>query len=443
MIQTPQIKSRLSAIFRSTTGNFLEQFDFFLFGFYAVPISQAFFPRENQLVALMLAFTTFWLGAMMRPVGALVLGPYIDKVGRKKGLIITLSLMAIGTLLIAVCPTFATIGIAAPLLVLIGRLLQGFSSGAEVGGVTVYLFEISSPGNRGFYTSFQSVSQQVAVFTAAAIGYLLHMLLPVTTIAAWGWRIPFVIGCLILPFIFVLRRSLEETPEFLSRKMHPSIAEVFHSVLANRKIIFLGVLLSSMSNVAFYFITIYTPTFGKTVLKLESSASLIVTLCVAISNCLWLPIGGMLSDRFGRKPVLLTSALLTLLTAYPLLSWLVARPNFEKMLAVELILSFFYAIYNSTMAVTISEIVPAHVRATCYSLAYSLSVALFGTFTPLLSTWLISTTGNQAASGFWLTAAAAAASIATLVVFYRHVGTDNFYNTSPDPILGHGKTTSM
>src|SRR6202795_5256216 len=168
--QPPQIKSRLGAILRSTSGNFLEQFDFFLFGFYAPYIAKAFFPSHDETAALLNAFGVFWLGALMRPVGAIVLGAYIDRIGRRKGLIVTLAIMAIGTLTIAVCPTYASIGVAAPVIVLVGRLLQGFSAGVELGGVSVYLSEIATPGNRGFYTSFQSGSQQVAVVFAALIG---------------------------------------------------------------------------------------------------------------------------------------------------------------------------------------------------------------------------------------------------------------------------------
>jgi MHS family citrate/tricarballylate:H+ symporter-like MFS transporter len=415
--QPPELKSRLGAILRSTSGNFLEQFDFFLFGFYATAISKAFFPAGNDTNALLLTFTTFWLGALMRPVGAIFLGAYIDRIGRRKGLIVTLAIMAIGTVTIAVCPTYASIGIAAPLIVLVGRLLQGFSAGVELGGVSVYLFEISKPGKKGFYTSFQSASQQVAIFAAAVIGYVLSEMLPADAITTWGWRIPFFIGCAIVPFIFLLRRTLEETPAFLAMTKPPSPKEVFASAAVNWRIIFWGMMLVAMTTVTFYFVTVYTPTFGKTVLKLSNSDALIVTVLVAMSNFFWLPVGGALSDRIGRKPVLLSSAALSLLTAYPLLLWLVDAPSFGKMVAVELLLSFFYGIYNGAMVVALTEIVPAHVRTTCFSLAYALAAALFGTFTPLASTWLIEHTGDRASPGFWLMFAAASGLIATFAIY--------------------------
>src|ERR1700722_1707431 len=233
MSESPQVKSRIGAILRSTSGNFLEQFDFFLFGFYAGPISKAFFPTGNETTELMLAFTTFWLGALMRPVGAIVLGAYLDKIGRRKGLIVTLAIMAIGTITIAFAPTYASIGILAPIIVLVGRLLQGFSAGVALGGVSIDLFEIATPGNKGFYTSFQSASQQVAIFFAAIIGFIMNASLTTQQIGDGGWRIPFFIGCMIVPLIFVLRRSLQETPEFLSQKKHPTTSEIFESMADN------------------------------------------------------------------------------------------------------------------------------------------------------------------------------------------------------------------
>jgi MHS family citrate/tricarballylate:H+ symporter-like MFS transporter len=414
----PQIKSRLAAILRATSGNFLEQFDFFLFGFYARPISNAFFPSDNEYTSLMLTFTTFWLGALMRPVGAIVLGAYLDKIGRRKGLIVTLSIMAMGTIAIALAPSYATIGIAAPVIVVIGRLLQGFSAGVELGGVSIYLFEIATPGNKGFYTAFQSGSQQVAIFVAAIIGFGVNILLSPQEIGNWGWRIPFFIGCLIVPFILVIRRSLEETPEFMAQKKHPTAAQILSSVAENWQTVFLGMNLVALTTVMFYFITVYTPTFGRNVLKLTDFESLLVTLFVAVTNFIWLPVGGAISDRIGRMPVLIIISVLAFFTAYPALKWLVADPSFASLLTVDLTFSFYFGIYNGAMVVALSETVPPHVRASGFSLAFSLAAAYFGTFTPLASTFLIDVTANRAAPGFWLMFAAYCSAMAT-AGFYR------------------------
>ncbi|MDH2348203.1 MFS transporter [Bradyrhizobium sp. SSUT77] len=410
-------KSRIGAIFRATSGNFLEQFDFFLFGFYASAIGNAFFPSASETASLLNTFGVFWLGALMRPVGAIVLGAYIDQIGRRQGLIITLSIMAIGTVIIALCPGYATIGIAAPVIVLFGRLLQGFSAGVEVGGVSVYLSEIATAGNRGFYTSFQSSSQQVAIFVAALVGYFLSEALPAEMVAAWGWRIPFFLGCLIVPLIFFLRRTLEETPEFLVMKNHPTAREVLASTVANWRIVILGMMIAMLTTTTFYFATVYTPTFGKHVLQLSSQNTLLVTLLVAVTNFIWNPIGGAISDRIGRKPVLLTIAGLALVTVYPALSWLVTNPSLGKMLAVEMMLSFYFGTYSGAMLGALVEIVPKHVRTTCFSLAFALAAALFGTFTPLASTWLIDRTDDKASPGFWLMFAAFLGIIAALTIY--------------------------
>ena len=410
-------RSKIATVLRVTSGNFLEMFDFFLFGFYATYISRSFFPAGSEFASLMLTFMTFGAGFLMRPLGAIFLGAYVDSIGRRQGLIVTLGIMATGTILIAFVPSYQTIGMFAPFLVLIGRLLQGFSAGAELGGVSVYLAEISTPGNRGFYTSFQSSSQQVAIFVASILGFILSEVMPADTVAAWGWRIPFFVGCLIIPLIFMLRRTLEETPALLAMKKHPTASEVFASALANWRIVILGMMIAVLTTTTFYFVTVYTPTFGKTVLKLSTQDALLVTLLVAVTNFFWNPVGGALSDRIGRKPVLLAIAGLALVTAYPALSWLVAAPTFGKLLAVEMLFSFYFGMYSGTMLGALVEIVPAHVRTTCFSLAFALAAALFGTFTPFASTLLIDYTGNKASPGFWLMFAAALGIIAASIVY--------------------------
>lgn len=414
------IKDRVRAILRVTSGNFLEQFDFFLFGFYATYIAQTFFPASSDFASLMMTFAVFGAGFLMRPLGAVLLGGYIDKVGRRQGLIITLSIMATGTFLIALVPGYATIGLWAPLLVLLGRLLQGFSAGAELGGVSVYLAEIATPGRRGFYTSWQSGSQQVAIVVAAALGFALNALLSEGALSSWGWRIPFFVGCIIVPFIFVLRRHLEETEAFARRQQRPTLKRVVTTLYANRGTVLAGMMMVAMTTTAFYLITVYAPTFGKKVLMLSASDSLLVTLLVAVSNFIWLPIGGALSDKYGRKTLLMTMTLLTIATAWPALSMLAQSPSFSHMLMVLLWLSFLYGMYNGAMVPALTEIMPAEVRVAGFSLAYSLATAVFGGFTPAVSTALIHYTGDKAAPGYWMSFAALCALCATLWLYRRN-----------------------
>ena len=411
--------SKLSTVVRVTSGNFMEMFDFFLFGFYATDIARAFFPGNSDFAKLMLTFLTFAAGFLMRPLGAIILGAYVDRVGRRQGLIVTLALMAMGTMLIAFVPGFATIGFAAPLLVLAGRLLQGFSAGVELGGVSVYLAEMATPGHKGFYVSWQSASQQVAIIVAAALGYWINIALTPAQVGDWGWRIPFFVGCLIVPVLFFIRRSLQETEEFLNRKHRPDAREIFRSIVQNFGIVIAGMLLVSMTTVSFYLITVYAPTFGKKVLQLSTTDSLMVTLCVGVSNFIWLPIMGSLSDKVGRKPLLVFFTVLTLLTSYPALVWLTDAPSFTTMLIVELWLSFLYASYNGAMVVALTEVMPVDVRTSGFALAYSLATALFGGNTPAIATALIKYTDNKAAPGYWMSFAALCGLVATLVLYRK------------------------
>ena len=408
-------KSKVWSVVRVSSGNFLEMYDFMVFGYYATAIGNAFFPSGNPFLSLMLSLMTFGAGFLMRPLGAIVLGAYTDRHGRRAGLLLTLGLMSVGIFSIACMPGYATIGLLAPLLVLIGRLLQGFSAGMELGGVSVYLSEIATPGHKGFYVSWQSGSQQVAVMFAALVGVVLSSILPPEKMTAWGWRVPLLLGCGIIPFLFRLRRSLQETDEFIARKHRPTTSEIFRSLTANWAVVLVGMMMVTMTTVSFYMITAYTPTFGNSVLHLANIDSLVVTLCVGASNLFWLPVMGALSDRIGRRPLLLVFTILMLVTAYPAMLWLVQEPTFSRLLAAELWLSFLYASYNGAMVVFLTEIMPVDVRTTGFALAYSLATAVFGGFTPAISTYLIHSTGNRAVPGLWLSFAAACGLIAALL----------------------------
>ncbi len=408
-------KHKIWSVIRVSSGNFLEMYDFMVFGYYAAFIARAFFPAGSEFASLMLSLMTFGAGFLMRPLGAIVLGAYTDHHGRRAGLLLTLALMALGIISIACMPGYKAIGIVAPLLVVCGRLLQGFSAGAELGSVSVYLSEIATPGNKGFYVSWQSGSQQVAVMFAALLGVVFTSTLSPPQMTRWGWRMPLLIGCFIIPLLFILRGSLKETDAFLKRRLRPRTAEIVRSLARNWRVVAIGTMLTTMTTVCFYFITAYTPTFGSAVLHLTGVHTLIVTMCVGASNLLWLPIMGTLSDRIGRRPLLLVCTVLALVSAYPAMLWLVSAPSFSRLLTVELWLSFVYASYNGAMIVFLTEIMPAKVRTAAFSLAYSLATAIFGGFTPAISTYLIHATGNRAVPGLWLSFAAACGLLAALL----------------------------
>ncbi len=410
---------KVRAVVRVASGNFLEMYDFMVFGYYAPAIGRAFFPAGSEFASLLASFMAFGAGFLMRPLGAILLGAYIDHHGRRRGLIVTLALMSVGTVSIALVPGYEILGLAAPIAIVAGRLLQGFSAGAQLGGVSVYLSEIATPGNKGFYVSWQSGSQQVAVIFTAVLGVALARTLGPDRMSTWGWRIPLLIGCAIVPVIFVIRRSLQETEEFLARAHKPSLGEILASIARNWRIVVGGVMLVTMTTVSFYTITAYTPTYGREVLHLSSDQALGVTLAVGLSNLFWLPVAGALSDRIGRRPILVACTLLAILGAYPAMAWLVAAPSFGRLLVVELGLSFVYACYNGALVVFLTEIMPPEVKTAGFSLAYSGATALFGGFTPAICTWLIHATGNRAMPGAWFSVAAACGLAAVVVTSPR------------------------
>lgn len=412
-------RAKIKSVFIVSSGNFLEMYDFMVFGYYATAIARTFFPSTNENASLLLSLMTFGAGFLMRPLGAVLLGAYLDRHGRRAGLLLTLGLMAIGTLAIAFMPGYESLGLLAPVLVLVARLLQGLSAGVEVGGVSVYLSEIATKGRKGFYVSWQSASQQMAVVFAAVVGLVVTSYVSKEDMLLWGWRIPLIIGCVLIPFIFIIRRALKETDDFIARKHRPSPREVFKSLYTNWQLVLLGTMMATMTTVSFYFITAYTPTFGSVVLGLNPTSNMLVMLCVGLTNFILLPTMGALSDRIGRRPLLITCSLLAAFTAYPALSWLVAAPSFPRLLVVELWLAVVYAGYNGAMIVYLTEIVPAHVRTAGFSLAYSLATALFGGFTPAICTYLIQVTGNRAVPAVWLGFAALCGLTATLVLGAR------------------------
>jgi MFS family permease len=412
-------RAKIKSVFIVSSGNFLEMYDFMVFGYYATAIARTFFPSTNENASLLLSLMTFGAGFLMRPLGAVLLGAYLDRHGRRAGLLLTLGLMAVGTLAIAFMPGYESLGLLAPVLVLVARLLQGLSAGVEVGGVSVYLSEIATKGRKGFYVSWQSASQQMAVVFAAVVGLVVTSYISKEDMLLWGWRIPLIIGCVLIPFIFIIRRALKETDDFIARKHRPSPREVFKSLYTNWQLVLLGTMMATMTTVSFYFITAYTPTFGSVVLGLNPTSNMLVMLCVGLTNFILLPTMGALSDRIGRRPLLITCSLLAAFTAYPALSWLVAAPSFPRLLVVELWLAVVYAGYNGAMIVYLTEIVPAHVRTAGFSLAYSLATALFGGFTPAICTYLIQVTGNRAVPAVWLGFAALCGLTATLVLGAR------------------------
>jgi MFS family permease len=419
MLSPAERRAKIRAVIRVASCNFIEAYDFIVYGYYANYIAATFFPAGSEFASLMLSLVTFGAGYLMRPLGAIVLGSYMDRKGRKKGLILTLGLMAVGTLSIAVTPGYAQIGLIAPLLIVAGRLLQGLSAGAEFGGVAIYLSEIATPGRHGFYCSWQAVSQQVAVVFAALFGFALTAIVPPEQMTLWGWRIPLLAGIVAIPLILWLRRSLEETEIFKHSRHVRTMGEVVRILAAHWKLVTNGVALTVLTTTSFYLITAYTPTYARQALHMGPSEVFLVTLLVGLSNLGWLPVGGVLTDRFGARPLMLLVTMAALLTAYPAMVWLVDGPSFSKLLAVLLLYSVYFGLYNGALIPLLAEIMPAEVRTAGFSLAFVTATAIFGGFTPAICTYLIEVSGNRAVPGLWLSFAAALGLLAAVTLAGR------------------------
>ena len=407
-------KKQIGTVIRAASGNFLELYDYLVYVYFAGYIAKAFFPSRSEFISLMLALGTYGVASFARPFGAVILGSYMDRVGRRKGLLLTLSLMAVGTVSVAVTPGYSSIGLLAPLIITAGRLVQGFSLGVEAGGVNVYLAEIATPATRGFYCAWQAASQALGVIAATGLGVLLTALLTGEQMSNWGWRVPLLVGCGIVPVLLWLRRSLPETEVFERSQHAHSTGEILRILAAHWPLLLAGGVMTILNTTAFYFVNGYTPTYGSAALHLAPLGNFEVALLVAVTTFVLLPVFGAVSDRIGRWPILLGSALLVVATAYPALSWLVAAPGFGRLLAVESWLAVLYAAYAGALVPLIAEVMPPKVRSSGYAVILSVANGIFGSFTPAIATFLIEATGNRASPALWLSAAAAVSLAAAL-----------------------------
>ncbi|TDN67527.1 MFS transporter [Paraburkholderia sp. BL10I2N1] len=401
----------------ASIGNALEWFDLVVYGFFAVFISKLFFPAGNDTVSLLLTLGTFGLTFFMRPLGAVVLGAYADRAGRKAALTLSILLMMAGTLIIATLPTYETIGVAAPLILVAARLMQGFSAGGEFGSATAFLAE-HVPGRRGFFASWQIASQGLTTLLAALFGFVLTDKLSPEQMVSWGWRVPFLFGLLIGPVAWYIRTKLDETPEFLAAETTPTpVRDTFASQKA-RLLIAMGIVV--LGTVSTYLV-LFMPTYGVKQLGLQQSVSFAAILLVGVIQLVFAPVVGHLSDRHGRTGIMLVSAVLLLLLIYPAFARLVAHPTFDTLIVMQIVFGFLMTGYFGALPGLLSEIFPVQTRTTGMSLAYNIAVTIFGGFGPFIITWLISATGTKAAPSFYMIFAAVI-SLSALIAARRKLG---------------------
>jgi MFS transporter, MHS family, proline/betaine transporter len=404
--------SRRRAILASAIGNFFELFDFTIYGYFAVAISRAFYPSGSMYGT----YAAFAAAFVMRPVGAIVIGAYGDRFGRRAALVITIGLMAAATGLTGLIPTYRSIGIWAPVALIVCRLAQGFSTGGEWGGAATFLVEYAPTGRRGLIGSLQQVSTQIGALTGALSAAVLASILSQQDFYSWGWRLPFVFGFVLGPIGYYLRRKVAETPAFVHiAKKHA----ILRSPLATawreyRRSMLQAFGLSIIGCIANFIFVIYLVSYMINTMKLPPGSTLSCAVVAGVIIVTLIPFVGHFSDRIGRRPMMLTCALLNLVFAYPLFLLAIRGGTFGALLLVLVFHALFQVFSTGVIAPILAEMFPTRVRFTALSVSYGFAVVLFGGFGPLIATWLVSVTGNPLAPAFYVITGAAISAIAVL-----------------------------
>jgi MHS family proline/betaine transporter-like MFS transporter len=402
-------------IIAASVGNALEWFDFLIYGYFAVTISKVFFPAANPAVSLLVTLGTFGLAYLVRPLGAIVLGAYADRAGRKAALMLSILLMMIGTTVMAVIPSYEAVGAIAPIAVMLARLLQGFSVGGEFGSATAFLVE-HSKSRKGFMASWQWASQGLTALVASGFGVALSTLLAPDQLMSWGWRIPFFFGLLIGPVGLYIRSRMAETPEFVSRQ--PTEAPI-RTLLAEQPVpVLIAIGASIISNSSNYLI-LYIPTYAVSQLHLPQSTGFIATLVGAVILGSVALVAGHWSDKIGRTRIMLVMTVLFFVTSYPIFWAMVARPSLATAILAAGWLSLVKAGYSGILPSLLSELFPTDTRAIGMSFSYSVSVTIFGGFAPFIATWLIAQTGDKLSPAYYLMATAVLSFIAIVAAGRR------------------------
>jgi MHS family proline/betaine transporter-like MFS transporter len=415
-VDTPA-RQRRRAIVATVLGNGLEWFDFTVYSFFAVIIAKLFFPTGNELTSLLLAVATFGVGFFMRPVGGMVLGVYADKVGRKAALSLTILLMAGGTALIGLAPTYDQIGLWAPVLIVVARLLQGFSAGGEMGTATAFLTEYAPAGKRAFYSSWIQSSIGFAVLLGAAVGTFVTSSLSADALHSWGWRMPFLIGILIGPVGYFIRSRMDETPAFSAvaeeAKNDSPLAEVFRRFPRETFASFSMVILWTVCT---YVLLFYMPTYSVRSLHLPQSTGFFAGMVGGLMIMCFSPVVGALADRFGRRRFLSGAAALILLLAWPMFAYINRAPGLASLMVFQGVFGLLIAAYTGPILAAFSELFPTKVLSTGLSVAYNFAVTIFGGFAPFFITWLIASTGSKMAPAIYVMIAATISLIGTFYV---------------------------
>ena len=395
-------------------GNWLEFYDFLVYTFFAVMIGEAFFPAETEIGRLLGALATFGVGFVTRPLGAAVIGPYADRVGRRAALTLTLLLMSVGSAMVALTPPYSQIGIAAPILLVIARLIQGFSCGGEVGPATTYLLEAAPPDKRAALTAWQAYSQQLASIMGSGLGLILAASLSREDLYSWGWRVPFLLGVLIAPVAFYIRKQLPETIA-VTRAPRSTLDVLGELTRDHSRTVLLGILIICGGTISTYVANFMT-TYAITTLGLATTVATALTLTGSVAQIAGLAVGVWM-DRFGRKRMLIAARALFVLVLYPaylVMTSVQASP--ETVIAVNLFLNFLFAVGIGAAYAFMAEAFPQSVRSSGLSILYALGVAIFGGTTQFVVAWLIDVTKDPLIPAWYQMAANIAAIVGVMLL---------------------------
>ena len=404
--------SMARAAFGATIGNMLEFYDFITYSFFAIQIGHSFFPAQSEYGSLMLSLATFGAGFITRPIGGIVLGIYSDRVGRRPAMLLSFALMSAAILVLALTPSYSTIGVAAPIVAIGARMVQGFALGGEVGPTTAYLMEIAPPERRALVVAWQPTSQEIAATTGALVGVILSRVMTPEGLDSYGWRIALLIGAACLPFGLWMRKTLPETiPQDRDDAAAGEASNHFTLARGHARLIALAVMILAGGTISTY-VTQYMTTYAQNTLHVASTLAFTVSL---VSNGLQIVgalLGGWLADRYGRKPVMIWPQLVTLILTYPIFLWIVHSPGELSLLFGFGILSLIGSLPYTAFYATFTEALPQNIRGGVFATIYAVAIASFGGTAQLVVAWLLHVSGNPLAPSWYLLLAATVGLIA-------------------------------
>ena len=401
-------------IIAASLGNALEFYEILVYGYFAVIISKVFFPAADEAVSLLVTFGTFGASFLARPVGAIFLGAYGDRKGRKAALTLSILLMTIGTALMTIMPSYGTLGILSPILVIAARLLQGFSVGGEFASSTAFLVE-HRPDRAGFFASWQWASQGLAALIATGFGLLLTNTMSAADLQSWGWRIPFAFGLLIGPVGYYVRSRMSETPEFLDAGAARAPLRELLVGQWDRLLLTTGAVIASTSS---QYMIVFMPAYAIKELHLPQSVGFAAALLAAALQSLVVPFVGLLVDKVGQIPIMIGAAVLFAVTAYPAFVLLGANASLLVLVLMVCWLGLLKSFYSGALPSLMAKVFPTSTRVSGMSLSYNIAVAVFGGFAPFFAQSLIDITGSKLAPSYYVIATALL-SLAALIALRR------------------------